>query len=440
MFGFLRGPAGHTTYRQVYARCCSIQKSVFGLKSLPFVSYEGIFLYCCGVDFKLLPAPRSSDPNCCKMRGERLHEWTDAEYQAANFSANLAMLLAKTKLDDDVTDSHSWLARGTRWMLRKSFLQMQSFLNECDPMFASELQTQLTIHQDLERQSNISLTEYVVPTGNAFAAVARLMPQACESEDGFDQLFAKIGFSIGTALIAYDCAVDWKRDQQRGEFNPLKSAHEVDQAFAYSIRQLVEAGWLIGEAAGSGGTATTILQHRIRSISRHRKQSSDATCDHKVVSTSNRLRVARAGVCDCDCCCVACEVCECCVPCGDLCFFGACDSKQSKTETRQKRRNRRGDCDCGCDCGDCDCDGCDACGLGCGTSSSVDQDAKNEAAQEDWIGKECVTRSALTPYGVVEIDGQEEPAKAEFGAIDENQTVVITGKEAFGFVVRLPQS
>ncbi len=68
MFGFLKPTGRISEWRQSYARVCQTQRRMFGLTSLPFLSYEATFLYQLAVDTKLIPALSSDAPECCRLR------------------------------------------------------------------------------------------------------------------------------------------------------------------------------------------------------------------------------------------------------------------------------------------------------------------------------------------------------------------------------------
>src|SRR5262249_13120264 len=51
-----------------------------------------------------------------------------------------------------------------------------------------------------------------------------------------------LGRHVGTAIIAYDSAVDWHKDQRRGAFNPLPDGEEsVSAALALARCELLQA-------------------------------------------------------------------------------------------------------------------------------------------------------------------------------------------------------
>src|SRR5688500_2547216 len=102
MFGFLRPRAPTLAYRQVYAQCCARQHELYGISSLPLLSYEAVFLYVCAIDAGLCPGPPAGAPRCCRLRTSL--NLPAADLPIAEYCASFGLLLASIKLDDDVRD------------------------------------------------------------------------------------------------------------------------------------------------------------------------------------------------------------------------------------------------------------------------------------------------------------------------------------------------
>lgn len=476
MFGFLRGSKRSRVYRQAYARCCSMQRTHCGFRALPLISYESVFVYCLGVDLGVVDPPRDSDWLCCKTRRAKRYEWTDNERNAAEFSTHFAMLLAETKLCDDVQDSGSWLARWYRFVLRKPIRRSRDFFRSLDENFDKSMQSHLDAHQNLENDpKHHALADYVRPTANAFATVFELFALAMDAESK-RKLLHSIGADIGAAIIAFDCAVDWRHDQRRGHYNPLRNLNDVRDAYQYSIRRLVSAGWSIAEASPGNSIAADALKHRIATIAMRRRL--DCDLESRSRTHQRKSRLARAGIIEADCLMCLCE--------STVCDWWVCcergDSKtkkESKAERKKRkqtlRKKTRGgfvDCDCDCggdacccggdlDCGSNDCGGeedgfgfcatvnssdmccgayCDSCPSKKSTDPAADEastKSENTAEQDEMIGTTGESRTLLAPFGMIVADGKEYAAKSEGTAIEPGQTVQIIRREAFGFVVRV---
>ncbi|QDT59504.1 hypothetical protein SV7mr_20120 [Stieleria bergensis] len=140
MFGFLSGPKNDRPYRQRYAMCCSMLKRQAGLRALPFVSYEALFAISMAIDDGLLPQPPESTATCCKLRSSVCQQAfqqsseTDARTleAALRYFAAFSVLLAETKLKDDVSDSRSPLAWLGLRVLRKQRRDAAKELRQID--------------------------------------------------------------------------------------------------------------------------------------------------------------------------------------------------------------------------------------------------------------------------------------------------------------------
>ncbi|MCA9141040.1 MAG: NfeD family protein [Planctomycetales bacterium] len=452
MFGFLHGPRNDKRYRQLYATCCSSLRDGMGFRALPFVSYEAIFACSIAVDVGLIPPPKADAVTCCKARRRHSvlhHSEAPTVAAAAGFSNALAMLLAGIKLDDDVTDSRSLLARLGRRAIASRVRAAHDFFTEQQADFPDQLRQCLADHDQLEHLAGgVGLDTYTRPTGDAFGLVYGILPvaiaRACDTpiDDGLVMNFRQTGRLVGQALIAFDCAVDYATDRKRGHYNPLRSHNEVRGALEYSQRKLIELGWHLGELIGFDSTtillSTRTVRHRVATLVMRKtdvlKRSSMAgNHSRSTVPTAfsfGPLR-PRRGICDCPCDACLCDgiACDGCAGCG------------SEAATA-------GDCCIGCTC-PCECC-CDSiCSSTTGSSGNESKTGVKDAAPlgttaSGDTGKVVV---ALTPYGTVRLtnssegatesaQSRDEPAKSDSGVIETGEEVVVIRKEAFGLLVR----
>ena len=70
----------------------------------------------------------------------------------------------------------------------------------------------------------------------------------------------ELGEHIGAAIIAFDCAVDWRRDRQRGRYNPLVDETAVADAFSHCSNRLSQAGMLCVREFGHASRCADVLQ------------------------------------------------------------------------------------------------------------------------------------------------------------------------------------
>ena len=258
MFGFLSPLVNTKDYRAVYSRCCQHQRLQTGLLSLPFLSYESIFLYlywldATGHDAAMLPAQ-----TCCRLRKlPDVEGLADAEIGA--FCSALAMVLAQTKLDDDIRDQSSLPGRIIKGILHKQFGQGQKYFRNLAPDFAETIAATIEAHLVLEHnQCVMPIQEYCKPTAEAFGYIFSLLARL-PYLSGEENTLRRIGEQIGAALIAFDCVADWRRDQERGDFNPL-AEHDIEPALAFSVQSLQQARSLCEQRFGHDSGTVKLLQ------------------------------------------------------------------------------------------------------------------------------------------------------------------------------------
>ncbi len=217
MFGFLR-PAQHDlAYRQLYARCCQHQRQVAGLSSLPLLSYEAVFLYALAMDAGWFAPPDAQAPACCRLR-RRTDAPSKSEVAVADFAVAFGLLLASIKVEDDVTDDGSWLARIVRWKLSPQFRAARTYFQTLDDQFETRIGEFLNQHAQLEqtcRHAVIPLQDYVQPTAQAFGYV----------------------FSLAARIARVDLP---SPRYCRGEGSGVRGIHEA--ACATSHRSILDAG------------------------------------------------------------------------------------------------------------------------------------------------------------------------------------------------------
>lgn len=295
MFGLMNPGRQDTTFRRAYARCCQHQRRAHGLTSLGFLSYESILLYLFALDTGKLSPDHLPRFRCCRLRPLPANI-SDAERQVASFCTAFGLLLAYLKVSDDVRDGRLLLARLASWLLRRRFQAAFDYFGRLDRDFAAHVERFVADHLTLEQSGTpIAIPDYVRPTADAFGHVFCLLARLPGLEP-YQELLHRLGQHIGAAIIAYDCAVDWSRDQRRGQFNPLPDGEESAEAtLTYCRERLTQAALECRAAFGEDSrTAHALLGVRQRIAARGR----DGSCAAVRASTEDRLRrwgVRRAG-------------------------------------------------------------------------------------------------------------------------------------------------
>ncbi|MBI1348100.1 hypothetical protein GC163_17640 [bacterium] len=325
MFGFLRGGKTDRIFRQAYARCCRTQHRDFGLTSLVFLSYEGVFSYLLSIDAGWTPVPDESSPLCCRLRQLKSGE-TPADYAAARFASVVGLTLAAVKIEDDLRDSRSWAAwLAEKWYHRR-FRRVRDQLETWEPDICERLRSIIGEHLKLETSSRpMAISEYVEPTAHAFATLFAVLPQACGQEGNQHRdTLAEIAADVGRAIIAFDCAVDWPWDRQRGQFNPLPDEPAVEAARLFAADCLERARQRclaeFGAMSHAGRVLQTVRQRVLQLNSARHWPSCQRTKERWGLLREPGFTYAKCD-CPCDGCAGACDA-GCIDP--ACCDLGAC--------------------------------------------------------------------------------------------------------------------
>lgn len=289
MFGFLNPKPHSIQYRRAYARLCQHQRISFGVRTLPFHSYESVFLYQLACDAGAFPASVMPHVKCCRLsKPTNIHRDPDAEI--GRFCAGLGVLLASIKLEDDVRDAKGFLKRLSRkfayGILNRKIRSARTMFTRLDQRFEANIRQLIADHHRLEQEpAPRSLSEYVQPTSQAFGYVFSLASRLQGLHDR-ESLFRKVGCEVGAALIAFDCAIDWNRDRKRGEYNPLAYEDDVENAMVFCLDRLHKAELMIRDSfSGRLGSVETLSRVQTRLL-RFDPLGQDSKCKPTIARAS----------------------------------------------------------------------------------------------------------------------------------------------------------
>jgi hypothetical protein len=410
----------------------------------------------------------------------------------ANFAVAFGLLLASIKVEDDIADDRSWVARLVRWKLSREFQAARTYFRTLDPQFDSSIDELLFEHSQLEHRCGtelIPLKDYVQPTANAFGYVFGLAH--CHSKDfgwlgsnevspqsevrrGLAMLdpshpiglsdadkaptdsinnvaqstelrawLTEIGHNLGAAIIAFDCAVDWERDQQRGRCNPLPNRASAEEALQTSQLYLSQAGWLCDARLPASAVTTRLLRGLCQRLGATRLPWQRRETWRSRWQDWGLLRQPGYTHARCDCIAVCC----------DCAGAAACEGACAGTECCAAGEGAAAGTDCCATTGPCCCDcGADCCvcwgaNQSCGgtnktqsttTAGSAPTAAPSDKRKADGlvIGDCGIAVTDLAPSGFVEINRQRTAAQSESTYIEAGNAVEVIELRPFGAVVR----
>ena len=208
-----------------------------------------------------LPAQR-----CCKLRRGRPLHGDDA--QVGRFCSSVSLLLTSIKLEDDIRDVGSPKFRLLHRMLRSEFEKAFAYFASLDKDFRAKTRSFVEEHMGFEAvRGGVPIRDYCRPTARAFGCVFGLMA-GLPGLHPRRSLLESVGELIGSAIVAFDCAVDWDRDQRTNEFNPLKTRADVQDSAEYSRDCLIRAGELCRSLPGGDLLTVRILNSTSERVGR----------------------------------------------------------------------------------------------------------------------------------------------------------------------------
>jgi hypothetical protein len=195
---------------------------------------------------------------CCKLRtSKKLRHAPDGEI--GRFCSAVSLILAATKLQDDIRDGGSLKARLFYWLLQKRVRAATRYLTAIDAKFDERINEFIRRHLEMEKTAaSVGLEEYSKPTSEAFAYTFGLMAHVSDVMLDKETL-EELGRRVGAALIAFDCAFDWHCDKANGEFNPLPDKASIHAAIGFCQDQLVNAAQVCRRAFGSECQTSKVL-------------------------------------------------------------------------------------------------------------------------------------------------------------------------------------
>jgi hypothetical protein len=262
MFGLMKPFRPDLDYLSLYSRCCQHQRQLCGILTLPSLSYESVFLYASGLDAMKFPSSSIPSQRCCRLRRGKtlLH---DADAGIGQFSSAVSVLLADIKLQDDIRDEGSLLARSMRRLLRNSVSKARDYICQINSESLKLIDKEIKFHLELENsQEVVRLNNYLLPTANAFGTLFEMVPAPDLNSGSTHSLFT-IGFHLGAAILAVDCFFDWESDLRRGSYNPVHNGVEAVDAAEIALHHLslvvAECEFCMGHDSRSSQLARTVF-------------------------------------------------------------------------------------------------------------------------------------------------------------------------------------
>lgn len=218
MFGYVSvnpktlSPEEYARFRACYCGMCHVLKAGYGNIGRATLSNDMTFLAM------LLSSLYEPDETCyderCVLHPLKKHAC--AVSPAAEYAADMNILLAWQKCADDVLDDNAPRARLGLRALQKPYLAVQKrYPRACD-----EVQDCLTALRRLEKEGSGDIDALARLSGRMLGAAFAW------KDDVFSDKLREIGAALGRFIYLMDAWEDYDADARKKRFNPLAPLHD----------------------------------------------------------------------------------------------------------------------------------------------------------------------------------------------------------------------
>ncbi len=199
-------------YRSVYCGLCQTLKRRYGQAERFALNYDMTFL-------ALLLNGLYEEDNTAKEIWCPVHPTKKQrviQNQYLDYAADMTILLAYYKAEDDIADEGKVSARLVKKFLHKDFLQVAKRY----PRQAEGVKTSLEKLALVEKSSSSLPDEAVNLSGQMVAEIF------VYEEDFFAETLRKLGYELGRYIYLADAALDYEKDKKENNYNPLFSMNK----------------------------------------------------------------------------------------------------------------------------------------------------------------------------------------------------------------------
>lgn len=213
-------------YRTYYCGLCHSLKDHFGSKGQLFLSYDLTFLALL-LDSLYEPQSVKKESRCI---AHPLKKQNYIKSEVTEYSADMCLLLASYKLEDDWKDDGSLLKKTAKLLisgktdnLRKKYINKSRIIEE-------ELQKLEKLEKENCRNPEL--------TASCFGRI--LSEVLVYKEDVWAETLSELGFHLGKFIYISDAFDDLSKDKKKHRYNPFIDQNEHDQDFIDSVEELLK--------------------------------------------------------------------------------------------------------------------------------------------------------------------------------------------------------
>ena len=222
-------------YNSYYCGVCKSIAARYGQVPRMLLSYDSAFL-------ALLLAALSPDKEEIRPEHCIIHpvkkKFVCRKDPAVDHAADILLILAYAKLEDDIRDEGKVSARVLHGFLRGAYKK----LRETYPELIREVSGQLSRLSEMEQEKSDSLDRTAEVFGNVMAAAFSAYPQAEGQER---TVLRTMGSALGRWMYLIDACDDIGENIRDGNYNPLlqrfgfEKGKETEETFRERIREQV---------------------------------------------------------------------------------------------------------------------------------------------------------------------------------------------------------
>lgn len=169
--------------------------------------------------------------------------------EATDYAADMMLILAYGKLDDDVRDEGKLSAKLLKRLAHSSYLR----LSDANGEVTSVMEKELRVLSRLEKKKSPSLDE----TSASFGRIMGTALMCYSGDDGERAVLYNTGYHLGRWIYIADAADDLEEDIEKNRYNPLvyrfayDGSAETAEEFRARIKEATELNLYdcLGEAA-----------------------------------------------------------------------------------------------------------------------------------------------------------------------------------------------
>lgn len=240
MFGYISvncktlSDAEKTRFRAFYCGLCHVLKEKYGSTGRLTLSNDMTFLSML-LSSLYEPAETCYDERCALHPVKKHHAVASA---AAEFAADMNILLAYYKCLDDVRDEDSVRGKVGEGMLKKAFAAVQArYPDKCEAVRKC-----LAEIARLEKEKTEDIDAVTRLSGQMLAETFAW------KDDVFAPHLRNMGAALGRFIYLMDAYEDYDEDEKHGRFNPLRALHaqadyeeRMQEILAMEMAQCVKA-------------------------------------------------------------------------------------------------------------------------------------------------------------------------------------------------------